>query len=109
MHSLFLTEKSVPLQSMATKTMCSVIGLSALTNELHIQDRQFSHRELAVPYTYRYWYCIEQIGILLHQRYSVPLKNFLVMDDSYIYYISITIITYIILLLIERTTYYGYI
>ena len=86
MHSLFLTEKPVLLQSMASITMCSVIDLSALTNVLHIQDRQFSHRELTVPQAYRYWYCIEQIGILLHQRYSVPLKNFLVMEDYYIYY-----------------------
>ena len=49
MHSLFLTEKSVPLQSMATKTVCSVIDLSALTSYLHTQDRQFSHREMTVP------------------------------------------------------------
>lgn len=78
MHSLFLTEKSVPLRSLDSTTMCSVIDLSASTKELDIQDRQFSHREMAAPYTYRYWYCIEQIGILLYQRYSVPLKNFLV-------------------------------
>ena len=49
MHSLFLTEKPVPLQSMASTTMCSVIALSALTKELDIQDRQFSHREMTVP------------------------------------------------------------
>ena len=49
MHSLFLTEKPVPLLSMATATMCSVIDPSALTNEMYTQDRQFSHREMAVP------------------------------------------------------------
>ena len=49
MHSLFLTEKSVPLRSLAPITMCSVIDLSASTKELDIQDRQFSHREMAVP------------------------------------------------------------
>ena len=49
MHSLFLTEKSVSLPSMATTTMCSVLDLLALTNELHTQDRQFSNREMTVP------------------------------------------------------------
>ena len=87
MHSLFLTEKSVPLEGMAPTTMCSVIDTIASTSFLYTQDRQFSHRELAVPQAYRYWYCMGQIGILLHQRYSVPLKNFLVMEDYYIYYI----------------------
>ena len=49
MHSLFLTEKSVPLEGMAPTTMCSVIDTIASTGFLYTQDRQFSHREMAVP------------------------------------------------------------
>lgn len=49
MHSLFLTEKPVPLPSMATTTMCSATDPTALTSNLNTQDRQFSLREMTVP------------------------------------------------------------